>query len=37
MRLVDKSAPDFLYQQVIDFIERQEQSGALRTGDKLPS
>ncbi len=37
MRLVDKSAAEFLYQQVIDFIERQEQSGALRPGDKLPS
>lgn len=37
MRLVDKSAPDFLYQQVIDFVEHQEESGALRPGDKLPS
>lgn len=37
MRLLDKSAPEFLYQQVIDFIERQEQSGALKPGDKLPS
>jgi len=37
MRLVDKSAPDFLYQQVIDFVEHQEQSGAIRPGDKLPS
>ncbi|MEW6990448.1 PLP-dependent aminotransferase family protein [Colwelliaceae bacterium 6441] len=37
MRLLDKSAPEFLYQQVIDFVERQEKSGALRPGDKLPS
>tara|TARA_R110000744_G_scaffold8364_5_gene27877 strand:- start:2864 stop:4306 length:1443 start_codon:yes stop_codon:yes gene_type:complete len=37
MRLVDKSAPDFLYQQVIDFIEYQEQIGAISPGDKLPS
>ena len=37
MRLLDKSASEFLYQQVIDFIERQEESGALRAGDKLPS
>ena len=37
MRLVDKSATEFLYQQVIDFVDYQEQSGALRPGDKLPS
>lgn len=37
MRLIDKSAPDFLYQQVIEFVESQEKSGALRPGDKLPS
>ena len=37
MRLVDKSAPEFLYQQVIDFVEHQEKIGALRAGDKLPS
>ena len=37
MRLLDKSAPEFLYQQVIDFVERQEKSGVLRAGDKLPS
>ncbi|MGB2741418.1 MAG: PLP-dependent aminotransferase family protein [Cognaticolwellia sp.] len=37
MRLVDKSAAEFLYQQVIDFVDYQEQSGALRPGDKLPS
>ncbi|MEW6981087.1 PLP-dependent aminotransferase family protein [Colwelliaceae bacterium 6471] len=37
MRLLDKSAPEFLYQQVIDFVERQSMSGILRPGDKLPS
>lgn len=37
MKLLDKSSSEFLYQQVIDFIERQEQSGALKPGDKLPS
>ena len=37
MRLVDKSAPEFLYQQVIDFVEQQTKNGALRPGDKLPS
>ncbi len=37
MRLLDKSASEFLYQQVIDFIERQVASGALKPGDKLPS
>ena len=37
MRLLDKSSSEFLYQQVIDFVERQEKSGALRAGDKLPS
>ena len=37
MRLLDKSAPEFLYQQVIDFVDQQEKSGALRAGDKLPS
>jgi DNA-binding transcriptional MocR family regulator len=37
MRILDKSAPEFLYQQVIDFVEQQEKNGALRAGDKLPS
>lgn len=37
MRLLDKSSSEFLYQQVIDFIDRQVESGALRAGDKLPS
>ena len=37
MRLLDKSSSEFLYQQVIDFIDRQIENGALRAGDKLPS
>ncbi len=37
MRVLNKDSTDFLYQQVIDFIERQQKSGALRPGDKLPS
>jgi DNA-binding transcriptional MocR family regulator len=37
MRLLDKSAPEFLYQQVIDFVDQQEKNGAFRAGDKLPS
>lgn len=37
MRLLDRTSSEFLYQQVIDFIAKQEQSGALRAGDKLPS
>ncbi|MDO6425768.1 PLP-dependent aminotransferase family protein [Thalassotalea sp. 1_MG-2023] len=37
LRLVNRSAPEFLYQQVIDFIESQSDSGAIRPGDKLPS
>lgn len=37
MRLLDKSAPEFLYQQVIEFVEKQEKIGALKAGDKLPS
>lgn len=37
MRLLNKKSPDFLYQQVIDFIEKQQQSGVLLPGDKLPS
>jgi DNA-binding transcriptional MocR family regulator len=37
MRLLDKSSSEFLYQQVIDFVEFQEKSGAIRAGDKLPS
>ena len=34
MRLLDKSSSEFLYQQVIDFVEDQEKSGAIRAGDK---
>ncbi|WP_440876285.1 PLP-dependent aminotransferase family protein [Thalassotalea sp. PLHSN55] len=37
MKLLNRNSSDFLYQQVIDFIERQQKSGALRPGDKLPS
>ena len=37
MRLLDKTSPSFLYQQVIDFIEHQQKIGALFPGDKLPS
>lgn len=37
MHLLDKTSSAFLYQQVIDFIERQQKSGALLPGDKLPS
>lgn len=37
MRLLDKTSPAFLYQQVIDFIGYQQKSGALQPGDKLPS
>ncbi len=37
MRLLDRHAPEFLYQQVIDFIEKQQKLGTLRAGDKLPS
>jgi len=37
MQLLDKSSSDFLYQQVIDFVENQHRSGTLRAGDKLPS
>ncbi|WP_434017249.1 PLP-dependent aminotransferase family protein [Thalassotalea sediminis] len=34
---MNRSAPEFLYQQVIDFVEKQAKNGALRPGDKLPS
>jgi DNA-binding transcriptional MocR family regulator len=37
MRLLNKNSSDFLYQQVIDFIEHQQEIGALSPGDKLPS
>ncbi|MGL1957032.1 MAG: PLP-dependent aminotransferase family protein [Colwellia sp.] len=37
MRLLDKTSPAFLYQQVIDFVEHQQKIGALFPGDKLPS
>lgn len=37
MRLLDRSSSDFLYQQVIDYITKQEVNGNLMAGDKLPS
>lgn len=37
MQLIQKSSSDFLYQQVIAFIERQQKQGVLHAGDKLPS
>lgn len=37
MQLLDKSSSEFLYQQVIDYVNNQRSSGALRAGDKLPS
>lgn len=37
MKLIDRDSSDFLYQQVIDFIESQQEQGQLRPGDKLPS
>lgn len=37
MRLLDKTSPTFLYQQVIDFVEHQQKIGTLLPGDKLPS
>ena len=33
MRLLDKTSPAFLYQQVIDFVEHQQKIGALLPGD----
>lgn len=37
MRVLDREANAFLYQQVIDFVEQQYQQGLLKAGDKLPS
>ncbi len=37
MRLLDKTSPAFLYQQVIDFIDYQQKIGVILPGDKLPS
>ena len=37
MKLLDKNSSAYLYQQVIDFIEHQQEIGALKPGDKLPS
>ncbi|MFD2167626.1 PLP-dependent aminotransferase family protein [Thalassotalea euphylliae] len=37
MKVLDRKAPDFLYQQIVDFIEKQQRDGLLKPGDKLPS
>ena len=37
MRLLDKNSSEYLYQQVIDFIDNQYKIGGLVAGDKLPS
>lgn len=37
MRVLDRTSSDFLYQQVVDFIDKQQNVGALKPGDKLPS
>ncbi|MEW6994083.1 PLP-dependent aminotransferase family protein [Colwelliaceae bacterium MEBiC 14330] len=37
MKLLDKNASAYLYQQIIDFIGHQQAIGALKPGDKLPS
>ena len=37
MQVISKTASEFLYQQVVDFVKRQQQQGLLKAGDKLPS
>ncbi|REL31615.1 aminotransferase-like domain-containing protein [Thalassotalea euphylliae] len=37
MKLLNRQSSDFLYQQIIEFIDDQQQQGLLRAGDKLPS
>jgi DNA-binding transcriptional MocR family regulator len=37
VKLLDKNSSAYLYQQIIDFIENQQEIGALQPGDKLPS
>ncbi|MCH2056851.1 MAG: PLP-dependent aminotransferase family protein [Thalassotalea sp.] len=37
MKLLSRESGDFLYQQIIDFIDAQQAQGLLRAGDKLPS
>ena len=37
MLTIDKTRSEFLYQQVIDLICDNLESGALRPGDRLPS
>jgi DNA-binding transcriptional MocR family regulator len=35
--MINKNSQSFLYQQVVDLIQTMQSSGALRSGDKLPS
>ena len=37
MKLLNRESSDFLYQQIVDFIDHQQSQGLLRAGDKLPS
>ncbi|NMP31755.1 PLP-dependent aminotransferase family protein [Thalassotalea sp. M1531] len=37
MKLLNRDSSDFLYQQIIEFIDGQQSQGLLRPGDKLPS
>lgn len=37
MKLLNRESTEFLYQQIIDFIDTQQAQGLLRPGDKLPS
>jgi len=37
MQLLEKCSSGFLYQQVIEFVEKQAENGVFRAGDKLPS
>jgi len=37
MLAIDKSKDEFLYQQVLDLINENIDSGALKPGDRLPS
>ena len=37
MKLLNRESSDFLYQQIVEFIEFQQAQGLLRPGDKLPS
>ncbi len=37
MKLLNKNSNDFLYQQIVEFIDQQQNQGLLKAGDKLPS